>query len=861
MPTVDPFDPNAATRDHIDAAPYADAEGRLLPGVRIAERYRIVTLLGRGGMGEVYRADDVKLGQPAALKFLPIAVQRNPHHLARLLDEVRLARQVSHPNVCRVYDLGEWQRRQFLSMEFIDGEDFASLLKRIGRLPPEKALDIARQLCAGVAAAHQAGVLHRDLKPSNIMLDGRGRVRITDFGIAIATERLSDLWPAAGTPAYLAPEQLEGRAASVRSDLYALGLVLYEVFTGRPAPSAAPPVFTDVDPAVGAAIARCLERDPALRPASARDLAALLPGDDPLDVAVAAGDTPSPELVAASGPDGALRPPVAFGALALTLGLLLVAVMLSDKASLLGWMAWPHSPAALEDNARGILERLGIDAAAIDHAQSLMGNNAWASYVWDTDSSPGRWGRLREPGQFGLLYWYRQAPRFLVPVGRTGTVTDTDPVPGGQDVQILTNLRGHLLFFSYVPRAAEAPAAAPVAPDWDALFREAGLDRARFQPTPPTRNPHVDADVRAAWLGTLPDFGNYPVRIEAAAHRGVPVYFEQVVPWDPYWNPAGAPGAAPRSRFLAYGFTSVFVVVVMLLMTVRNLSRDRGDRHGAFRLARAVFVLRLAVWILGGHHVAAPQGEALMLLTALGKALTDAAAIWCFYIALEPEARRLHPRLLVSWTRLVRGRWRDPLVGRDVLGGVVASALVILLWGELYFLIPHALGRAAPSPAPLRLGLPPFMYLLDSAPTETLLGGRRVLEALPVVALTALAFTLGWTMILLGFRLLLRNGWIALAALILLVTLLSRPTTLSNFSAIGIACSCAAALVMASTLRFGLLGMLAMWFCFDLWMEFPVSANVNAPYFGTGLIAIAAIAALALYGARLAAVQRVARVV
>ena len=122
---------------------------------------------------------------------------------------MRIARQVSHPNVCRVHDIGDVDGLQFLTMEYIDGEDLASLLRRIGRLPADKALEIARQLCAGLAAAHDAGVLHRDLKPRNVMIDGRGRVRITDFGVAAIAGGPSGT-VIAGTPAYMAPEQLRG---------------------------------------------------------------------------------------------------------------------------------------------------------------------------------------------------------------------------------------------------------------------------------------------------------------------------------------------------------------------------------------------------------------------------------------------------------------------------------------------------------------------------------------------------------------------------------------------------------------------------------------------------------------------------
>src|SRR5579884_4043104 len=160
------------------------AESRFLPGAVLADRYRIVALLGRGGMGEVYRADDLTLGQQVALKFLPEAVANNESAVVRFRNEVRLARQVSHPNVCRVYDVGEIDGHLFLSMEYVDGEDLSSLLRRIGRLPEDKALEIARRLCAGLAAANEKGILHRDLKPSNVMLDGRGQVLLTDFGLA-----------------------------------------------------------------------------------------------------------------------------------------------------------------------------------------------------------------------------------------------------------------------------------------------------------------------------------------------------------------------------------------------------------------------------------------------------------------------------------------------------------------------------------------------------------------------------------------------------------------------------------------------------------------------------------------------------
>jgi serine/threonine-protein kinase len=288
----------------------------LLPGTVLAGRYRIVAPLGHGGMGVVYRAEDLKLGQAVALKFLPAGLRGDEARRKRLRDEVKLARLVAHPNVCRVWDVMEADGHEFLAMEYVDGEDLASLLRRIGRLPEERAVRMARELCAGLGAVHDQGILHRDLKPANVMVDGRGRVRLADFGLAAVAREIASGDIGSGTPAYMSPEQQEGREVTVRSDVYALGLVLYEVFTGQPAfvrtaeeaakpgnhatPSSPSSHVKDLDPAIDRVIQRCLEPDPALRPASAMAVAASLPGGDPLAAALAAGETPSPELPAGS---------------------------------------------------------------------------------------------------------------------------------------------------------------------------------------------------------------------------------------------------------------------------------------------------------------------------------------------------------------------------------------------------------------------------------------------------------------------------------------------------------------------------------------------------------------------------------
>jgi len=289
--------PGVTTPDTIPQGartPLLHGEARFLPGTLLHDRYRIVGLLGRGGMGEVYRADDIKLGQSVALKFLPESLARDAEARTRFYAEVRLGRQVSHPNVCRLYDLIEVDGFHCLSMEYIDGEDLATLLRRIGRLPAEMIVDFARDLAAGLCAAHDKGVIHRDLKPANIMIGGEGRACITDFGIAALVDDARA--GIAGTPAYMAPEQFDGAPASVRSDLYALGLVLYEAISGEalfdglsvesikarhargelPSPSR----LHDVPPALADIVRRCLARDAEQRPPSAQAVLALLPGAD-----------------------------------------------------------------------------------------------------------------------------------------------------------------------------------------------------------------------------------------------------------------------------------------------------------------------------------------------------------------------------------------------------------------------------------------------------------------------------------------------------------------------------------------------------------------------------------------------------
>jgi tetratricopeptide (TPR) repeat protein len=261
-------------------------EPAFVPGDVFARRYRMLARIGRGGMGDVWRAHDLILQTPVALKLI---YSTAPEDRERILNEVRVARLITHPAVCRVFDVGEADGGVFYSMELVPGEDLAVFLRRVGRLPSERVADIARQLCGGLAAAHGVGVLHRDLKPANVLIDNDGRVRITDFGIAISRKD-ANRHTLTGTPAYMAPEQrVPGTDLSERTDIYALGLVLYELLVGpnvlrRDGDTTLPPVrpsvlVPDVNPALERAVMQALMADPVDRPASALALAAILPQD------------------------------------------------------------------------------------------------------------------------------------------------------------------------------------------------------------------------------------------------------------------------------------------------------------------------------------------------------------------------------------------------------------------------------------------------------------------------------------------------------------------------------------------------------------------------------------------------------
>ncbi len=207
----------------------------LTRGTTFAGRYEIIEELGKGGMGEVYRVEDKKINEEVALKLIKPEIAAEKKTIERFRNELKLAREISHRNVCRMYDFNEEEGTPYITMEYVTGEDLRSLIKRIGKIPVEKTVSIAKQVCEGLAEAHRKGVVHRDLKPSNIMIDREGNVRIMDFGIArsLKAKNITREGMMIGTPEYMSPEQVEGKKTDQRSDIYSLGIIIFEMATGR----------------------------------------------------------------------------------------------------------------------------------------------------------------------------------------------------------------------------------------------------------------------------------------------------------------------------------------------------------------------------------------------------------------------------------------------------------------------------------------------------------------------------------------------------------------------------------------------------------------------------------------------------
>ncbi len=425
----------------------------------------------------------------------------------------------------------------------------------------------------------------------------------------------------------MAPEQLGGKNVTTRSDIYSLGLVLYEVFTGKKAfdaptigqlldlrnsdttPTTPSSLVQNIDPLVERVILRCLEKDPEKRPASALQVAASLPGGDPLAAALAAGETPSPEMVAAAPREGVLRPAVALACLASILIGFVMIIWLSGKVDLHRHVPFEQSPEALRERASALVNRLGYTDPPVDRAYRFETNGDYFKYVLDHDPSPTRWNHLSTGQPAALYFWYRQSPRYLTPKNQPhmwATLDDPPPIVSGM-VSVSLDTLGRMIKFEAIPpqvdqnevpsptsnvQSQESEIRNPqseIPPNWAPLFQEAGLDLASFIQTQPKWVPFSYSDRRAAWEGKLPQT-QIPIRVEAASYRGKPVYFEIVGAWTrPERMQAIQLRTGTKVSRVVFVVAFLSFMIVGVLLARRNLRDGRGDRKGALRLAIYIF--------------------------------------------------------------------------------------------------------------------------------------------------------------------------------------------------------------------------------------------------------------------------------
>jgi hypothetical protein len=874
LPQTTPRQPRITTPRHPLTTPSDPiGGGRFAPGTIVAERYRIVAMLGRGGMGEVYRADDLKLSQVVAIKFLPEALVKDASALERFHSEVRIARHISHSNVCRVFDIGEVDGAIFLTMEYVDGEDLASLIRRIGRLPQDKATEVSRQICAGLAAAHERGVIHRDLKPANVMLDGAGKVRIMDFGLAGIAASIQGAEVRAGTPAYMAPEQLAGKEVTVKSDIYSLGLVMYEVLTGKRAFYAATmpellksrqgmlaspaTLVRNLDPLLERTVQRCLENDPAKRPPSAMHVSAALPGGDPLAAALAAGETPSPEMVAAAGETSALDPRLGVLCLVGVCVLLAALIFVAKRTKMATYIPFGPSPEVLADKASTMIRSFGYTNPPVDRARGFTLDPDYLREIQEKYKVADRWDVVRQDEPPFITFWYRENPRLLTPIAPTdnlvyGRVTPDSPELNLFDARLVElTPQGKLVNFRAIPpqvdqaatdasrdsrtavaQATEAQLTAPAVPDWGLLFSAAGLDPRKFKAVEPKWFPLAWGDTRAAWEGFWPNRPDVPLHVEAAGFRGKPIFFQLTSPWNKPTRMAERASSSQNAITQWFSFALLLLVLGFgIYISTRNLQAGRGDVQGSVRLALFVIIVGVINWALLAHHVPSPF-EVVLLVLGISVSLFFGGVTWVLYAALEPYVRRHWPGTLVSWSRMLAGKLKDPIFGRDVLLGTLFGLASALL-EQIQPILERHLGKA-----PIR----PFGLLT----TFTLEGFRGSLATVFYQASSSFSSALIIFFIFFMFRVIFRRNWLAALALALVFCIPSLAAQNPLIDALFTAPFFIVYLLILY--RFGLVALTVLYFVDQLADTAPLVLPLSAWYAEGGVMALLTILAVALFG-------------
>jgi serine/threonine-protein kinase len=626
---------------------------------------------------------------------------------------------------------------------------------------------------------------------------------------------------------------------------------MYEIFTGkRPYEAAtfgemarlreksapAPPStqLKEIDPLVERVMLRCLDKDPAKRPATALQVAAALPGGDPLAAALAAGETPSPEMVAAAGENDGLRPAIAWGCLLLiVLGLAATAV-LSQKTQMINLVPLPSPPEVLAAKARDMAHEFGYTAAPIDTAYSFEEFSGYLDYIKKNDRSLTRWNNLSSGVPPTIMLWYRESPQFMSS-GTFSSISSLEPDDPPNSIsgmcQILLDTRGHLLKFEAVPPQLDNSTKAATAPNWSALFAAAGLDATRFKAVSPQWTPLAATDARAAWEGTWPGHPELPLRVEAAAYGGKPVYFKLVSPWtkpDRMQEDQTRPGESIQIAILLTMFFSIILLGIVLARN--NIRSGRGDRRGAARLALLAFSLFWVPGFLFAHHIPT-LSELTIFLIATGWGLILGAIAWLSYVALEPHVRKRWPTSLISWSRLLAGQIRDPLVGRDLVVGIL-TGVFWAVGSQVEDMMPGWIGKMA---------LPP-----NFAVYESLSGIRNMIEGVLQNLLISVLASLGVFFIFFLMRVVMRKQWVAILVTVLLVSSLSafgdHPVLDTSSSLV------VWSIGLAVLIRFGLLALVVALCTNNILGVFPLTAHLSAWYAEPTIFLFVLILSLTVFG-------------
>ena len=472
-------------------------------------------------------------------------------------------------------------------------------------------------------------------------------------------------------------------------------------------------------------------------------------------------------MVAAAGEPGTLSPAIGglcFGGV--LLGLLLLAPLTRDDVSLIALTKIELSTQALTERAHTVARNLGHADRPADEAIGYTTDVDYLKYIDEHDRSPDRWRALAAAQPPALLFWYRQSPRPLTPIGGTNMVTPLNPPNTRSGMLSLTLDRaGRLVSLVAAPARTEMPAqessgasVSSSAIDWTPLFTEAGLPIAQFSPVTPQWIPPIFSNAQAAWEGAYPDRPDVPIRIEAAAAVGKPVYFEIGAPWTRPRNVDRPQGSTSGERvaLLMRGVVVPLLEAVAVLLALRNLRSGRGDRRGALRLS--LFLLAAGLLSNGlatGDLSALSRGQALVMFVA--------AFAWVLYVALEPHIRRVWPETMIGWSRLLAGGVRDPLVGRDVLVGVLVA-----IGDALLVALHHLLRRWSGQPPQFPTGANINPWEGIEATSDLLLGGRHALSRIfgSVLSIPVWGTIMSTFLILFVLYVLLRRRSLAIAAMI-----------------------------------------------------------------------------------------------